>query len=348
MMKPDRSTPALLLAAFALGACADEPAFDFELAADPNVSTEAQLVERIGSVVFVLDSPDGLYAPGEERSEEGFQIKDADSDPNDLELVVSIPIVEGALPTVRIERGGLPDVPIDVRVLGLPISGSGPPVADGLLRGLRFSDAPQPITLPFDLRDELLPPRVEDVIPADGSSIPDCVVPSVIVVFSRPVDEGSLLAPDAVRIEPIGMPVQVSLDEAGLVATIVPTALEGSGPSIAYRVIVESTVEDRDGGPLDQIALEAGAQAFEADYTHMCAPPPQLPAVPCGDIVCPPYERIECIADECVISKCSVDCEGGLVCAPLEDTCVSDCRIGDAISDCVDGLECDLDTGLCH
>jgi hypothetical protein len=342
-----REPGVIAIAALGLLACQPGAAFDLELVPDPNVATEAQLLEQVGTIVFVLDSPGGLYAPGKEGIDGSIQIKDADADPGDLELVVTLPVDGPTLPTVRIERGGLPDVPIDVRVIGLSIAGNGPPVADGVLRGLRFGSEPERVSLPFDLRDEVLPPRVDDVIPADGSSVPGCSVPSILLVFSRPVDEATLTAPGAVRVEPGGMPVTVTLDEAGLVATIVPTALEGDGPSLTYRVTVGSSVIDREGHPLDQVAGEAGPQPYEADFHQTCSPPPMNPDTPCGAASCPASGRLACIAEQCVPVACTAECGAGAVCDPLRDQCVDDCRMGGAASICLEGSLCGAESGLC-
>jgi Bacterial Ig-like domain len=344
---PARSPWTLAAPALALVACEPGPAFDFELVSDPNVATEAQIVAQVGSLVFVLDSAGGLYAPGSERTEGSIQIKDADADPDDLELVVTLPVDGPTLPTVRIERGGLPDVPVDVRVIGLSIAGNGPPVADGVLRGLRFGGEPEEITLPFNLRDEVLPPRVDDVIPADGSDVPGCVVPSILLVFSRPMDEATLTAPGAVRVEPSGMPAAVTLDEAGLVATISGAALAGDGASLTYRVTVDSSVRGREGHPLDQVAVEAGPQPYVADFHQTCSPPPLDPDMPCGAVICPASGRLDCVADQCVPVACTTDCTGATVCDPLRDHCVDDCRAGGAASMCLEGSSCDAASGLC-
>lgn len=331
-----------------LASCDAGPSFDFELVPDPAKASEAQLLEQVGTIVFILDSEDGLYAPGEEATIGDLQIKDADGDPSDLELVATVPITEGRLPRVRIERGALPDVPIDVRVLGLPLSGDGAPVADGSLRGLRFGDDVESVKLPFDLRDGVLPPRVASVFPADGAELAGCAVPSILLVFSRPIEPGSILAEGAVTISPGATPAAVSIDDAGLVATISPAGLSGDGPSLSYGLKVASSVRDRDGHALDQSAAQPGAQPYDTSFTLRCGPPPLDPDMPCGGVFCAHLPQIACVNDRCVPIACSAECATGEVCDPARDSCVADCRSGGIVTACLDGTTCEADTGLCR
>lgn len=328
-------------------ACGEGSAFDFELVPDPNLATDAQLAERLSTLVFVLDSPEGLYAPGDEQSSETFQIKDADANPDDLELVITLEVTEGSLPTLRVERGGLPDVPLDVRVLGLPLSGDAVPIAQGTLRGVRFTQEAQTISVPFNLRDEILPPRVESVLPADGSDLPGCRLSSIVLVFSRPVEPSSLTKAGAVVVEPSVDVTSVTLGDEGLVATLATSGLESEGSSLDYRVIVSSTVTDLEGQPFDQVPRDAGNQAFEAELHHVCVPPPTMPTMPCGETECPSSPRIACVDAKCTFTSCSEPCAPGSVCDAIHDRCLEDCRVGDAISLCAEGSTCDAETGRC-
>lgn len=329
------------------GACSGDSAFDFELVPDPNLATDAQLAAQLSTLVFVLDSPTGLYRPGEEQSDERFQIKDADANPDDLELVITLEVAGDRLPTLRVERGGLPDEPLDVRVLGLPLSGGSVPIAQGTLRGLRFSDEAQTIALPFDLRDEVLPPRVESILPADGSDLPGCRLSSIVLVFSRPVDASSLAEQGAILVEPATDVTSVTLSDEGLVATLTTSGLESQSGSLSYRVIVGSTVVDLEGHAFDQVPSDDGNQAYEAELHHPCVPPPTMPDMPCGETFCLSSPRIACIDDKCTFTSCTEVCAEGLVCDAIHDRCREDCRTGDAVSACAEGSTCDADTGLC-
>ena len=334
--------------ALALGtSCGSGEAFDIALVPDENLSTEAELATLVGTLVYVFDSPEGLYAPGEEQTFEAVQIKDADADPSDLEMVVTVPVEDGRLPLVRVERGGLPDVVVDVRVLGLPVSGEGPPIASGELRGLRFGADTEQVSVPFDLRDDVLPARVASVVPEDGSDLPGCAVSSLEGVFSRPVDPASLLVPGAVQIEPGAGPVDIYVDDSGLVATLVPQGISSKGDSLSIHLKVGESVVDRDGQPFDQVPRQEGAQPFDAVIAYVCVPPPSAPDTPCGGIYCARSGRIACIDDRCTLAHCSAECGERTVCDPLRDRCVDDCRNADAVSACLEGTGCDAATGLC-
>ncbi len=213
-----RSFPKLVLVL--LAGCASEPALDLELVPDPNINSESQIVERIESVVYVFDSADGLYAPGEESSHDGVQVTNADADASDLELVVSVPVVDH-LPFVRLERGTLPDVPLDVRVIGE--SGVGT-IAEGRALAARFGIDSDPLRVPFNIRPGQLPPRVGEVIPADGQTAQGCVVPTVVVMFSKPIEPSTLFAEGAVSFQPGGRPAAIRLDATGVVAQNRPSA----------------------------------------------------------------------------------------------------------------------------
>jgi len=130
-------TVALLSLSFA--ACGSGDAIDFELDVDPNISTTTELAERLGTIVVVLDSDEGLYPPGSEATEGDLQIKNTDSDPA-LELVHTIPIADAKLPTFRLDRGGLSVNAVDIRVIGLERDTSTPIAevdAPGFVSGLR-------------------------------------------------------------------------------------------------------------------------------------------------------------------------------------------------------------------
>lgn len=364
-----RRRPELLVGAWVVGlaACSGEetapatdepaPALDVALVVDPNEIAEADLAARLETLAVIVDAAAGLYEPGEESSDGPVQVKNADADASDLELVATLAVPEGRLPTFRIERGGLPDIAVDVRVIGF--QGDGAPIAEGTLRGARFGDTPEEVQLPFRLRASELPPRVVDALPADGSSLVGCSLPSLVVVFSRPVDGDSLASEGAVSIEPAGAPglapSSVALDPSGFVATFGTEGVTGSD-GLALRLTVSSVVRAAAGGPeLDQVPAEAGLQPFGVDLTFVCTPKPVLPCEVegdpgcpelCGEVVCPEDPRVACVDDGCVLTSCA-SCSAGEVCDTSRGLCAVDCRTASAIDGCDPDVPCDPATGLC-
>jgi len=342
-----------ICALFVLVGCSASPVLDLELVPDPNINSEAQILERVESLVFIFDSPDGLYAPGEEHVEGGVQVVDADADPSDLELVVTFPVLDH-LPIVRLEQADLSDVPIDVRILGE--SGPGP-IAEGRVLGARFSDAAEPVRVPFNIRPEHLPPRVGEVIPSDGQSLQGCFVPTIVVMFSKPIDPATIFLPGAVTFEPGGAPLEIRLDSSGVVAQLEPPTIEGEG-TVSYRLRIESMVTDTAGIALDQVAAEPSSQPYVGDFTLICGPTSSIPdPPPCGSMappgplepVCPAFPRLMCVDDECVLSACeAATCEAGLVCDPAVGFCIEDCRLYGEVDVCPeDRAVCSEDTGVC-
>jgi hypothetical protein len=339
---------------FAVG-CASEPVLDIELVPDPNINSEGQILERVDTLVFVFDSPDGLYAAGEESSSEGVQIVDADADPTDLELVATFPLGDH-LPIARLEQADLPDVAIDVRVLGE--SGVGL-IAEGRALGARFATHGEMLRVPFNIRPEHVPPRVGEVIPSDGQSIQGCDLPTIVVMFSKPIDPASLFAEGAVTFEPGGAPTTIRIDATGVVAQIEPPPdIVGIDNQLSYRLVIETTVTDTAGVPLDQRAAEDESQPYIGDFTLPCTPPTSIPDPPrCGSgevsplpPVCPGMPRLMCVDDECVLSMCDVaTCESGLVCDPAVGYCVSDCRDYGDVNVCpAERPTCNFELGVCE
>ena len=333
--------------------CGDSPALDIELVPDPNLNSEAQILERVDSLVFIFDSPDGLYPPGAERTNGNVQIVDADADPSDLELLSTIPLGDH-LPIVRFEQADLPDVPIDVRILGE--SGTGP-IAEGRVLAARFSDTIEPLLVPFNIRPEHLPPRVGEVIPNDGTPLQGCTVPTLVVMFSKPIDPATLFLPNAVLFEPGGAPTAIRLDATGVVAQIEPPPIEGEG-TVSYRLEIASLVTDTAGIALDQVAAETASQAYIGDFTLRCGPSTSIPDPPaCGsgappgpvEPVCLGGARFICVDDVCVATACeAATCEAGLVCDPAIGTCIQDCRIYGDVPVCPsDRPTCEAPTGVC-
>jgi hypothetical protein len=336
-----------------LAACATSPALDIELVPDPNVNDEAQIVDRVQTLVLIFDSPEGLYLPGEERVGGSVQVVDADADPSDLELVATLPMGDH-LPIVRLEQGDLLDASIDVRILGESAAG---PIAEGRLLGARFTDSGEVVRVPFNIRPEHLPPRVGEVIPNDGVMLSGCTVPTIVVMFSKPVDPMTLFLPDAIVFEPGGAPAEIRVDATGVVAQIEPPPITGAD-TVSYRLRIEPIVTDASGTALDQIAAEPSSQPYVGDFTLHCGPISAIPDPPrCGfmdppsplDPVCPGMPRLMCIDDACVPSSCdAATCEEGLVCDPASGTCGADCRLYGEVPVCPgDRPTCDGDLGVC-
>jgi hypothetical protein len=272
---PLRLLPAAALV-FAAG-CAEDTAttaLDLELTPDPNLNTVEQVVAAIETLVLVVDSPEGLYPPGSETVVGDVQIKNVDGDTDALELVTLIPMPDDRLPWIRLHRGGLPDVPLTIRLTGLERGGSTRAIALGRVEGVRFTEGELvSLVVPFDLGSEVRAPRVEEVLPPDGDDAPGCRIEEVTIVFSEAIDAASLAAPGAVEVEPGGPALDLRLSGSGYIATYQPTALAGAGGVLHYRVTVSTAVVDRDGNPLDQSPTEPGAQAYIGDFQLNCTTP---------------------------------------------------------------------------
>lgn len=327
--------------------CGDAPALDVHLSVDPNLNTEQELLEQLDRVILVVDSDQGLYPPGAERSSDAAQIKNADSDP-ELELVVTAE-VPGHLPFVRIERGSLPDVPLSVRVFGLGKGGAagGTYIARGDVSGVALDDPAAEVTIPFNLRPEVRAARVDQVLPADGGVAPDCRVSPIVLLFSKPMSAASLEAPGVVSITPDPGSLTIYVDASGLVVNVVAPQLMGASDVLDYHVHVGSEAEDQAGGVLDQVASMPGAQSFELDVHLTCTPPPMGPQLPdclaglnCGT-------TYACVDGACEPAGCDVSCLPGTVCDPKRVACVEDCRVLAEIGVCLPSQVCSAD-GVCE
>ncbi len=347
--KPSRLDPfAAALSAALLAGCGGE-AIEVELSVDPAVSSEADLATTLRSLVWILDSPEGLYPPGAERVSGDVRVENVDADPA-LELVTEIAFDGDRLPLVRIERGGLGAASVDLRVLGVEDPGA-PAVADGAARGLVFARDVRPASVPFNFRDSLRPPRVRSTYPENGASIAGCTIPGVTVVFTRPMDPASLAG--AVVAGPQGTESAVHASSSGLVADITfQPMIEGDQVHVELDLTIGAAALAADGTPLDQAGSEPGDQPFSVHLRYDCQPPPLYPCEigtcpwACGDRECLHLKEIACIDDVCTPVACAASCGAGSVCDPLRDACVADCRAGDAVSACPAGA-CDPATGLC-
>jgi len=340
-------TVALLSLSFA--ACGSGDAIDFELDVDPNISTTTELAERLGTIVVVLDSDEGLYPPGSEATEGDLQIKNTDSDPA-LELVHTIPIADAKLPTFRLDRGGLSVNAVDIRVIGLERDTS-TPIAEGAARAISFGSK-ETVSVPFNFLDQERPARVTAVYPGDGMSIQGCSVSSVSVVFSRPMDSATVENAITIHSPQVSTPT-VTLNASELVGDITfAEPIMGEGEQIVIDLEIASDALAADGSQLDQIGGEAGAQPYRATLHIACEPPPSLPCNQdcpwaCGAKECPSLPQIACVEGVCVPIACSEPCADETVCDPLHDACVPDCRGADSLSTCTVGT-CSETTGLCE
>jgi hypothetical protein len=336
------------------GGCGGEEStgLDLTLVPDPNVNRPEDVVRLVDSLVLVLDAPGGLYRPGGEAPRDGtVQIEDTDGDPSDLELVATMPLGD-QLPWIRIEQGGLPgDASLELLLLGLP-AGGGEPVARGGAQGIALGDGR--VDVPFNLVPSRLPPRIAEVVPADGDVALDCFVGRVVVVFSKRIEPASFLEPGAVVFDPGGAPTELSVDASGRFGEVIPPPLQGD-ETVRYHLTVTTVVEDEAGRPLDQIPAEAGAQPFERDFVLPCQPGPQIPDPNCGDAEpAPRYwcrlgARFECVEGMCLPTSCDgATCADPTVCDPATATCEVDCRHYGPDGACDEARPlCDGETGVC-
>lgn len=350
-------TTGLAMLAFATACGGDDTtAIDLTLVPDPNVNRPEDVTSQVDSLVLVLDSPEGLYHPGDDvPAGGGVQIEDADGDPTDLELVATVPIGD-ELPWIQIARGGLPaDVSLAIRLLGLSDEG-GEPVARGGAQGLSFEDGRADV--PFNLVPSRLPPRIAEVVPDEADVALDCFVGRVLLFFSKPIDPASFLLPGAVMFEPGGAPTELRVDVTGRFAEVIPPPLQGD-ETVRYRLTVSTDVrEDAPGGGgrrLDQVPAEEGAQPFVRDFVIPCDIAPQIPDPNCGDpepaprYWCGLGAGLECIDGMCLPTSCEGErCEAPTVCDPATAACEVDCRSYGPEGACDEERpRCDLDTGAC-
>lgn len=343
-------TLAIALSLCAMG-CAAPEGVDLRLVADPNVNLESQVLAEVDSIVLVVDSPDGLYPPGEERASDGVQIENADSDPA-LEVVATVGVPEDHLPVIRLHRGSLPDASLELRLLGLPAEVGGTPTAIGRVQGARLSSPIEELDVPFNLLPELLPPRVTEVLPGDGESAPGCEVPVIVLMFSTPMDEASLA--EGVSVTP-GEVTRVALDPSGRTAQIELTGTAAEPPMLTYRIALAESVTDRRGRPLDQIPSEPGDQAFAFEAALTCGPGMAIPDIPCETAtppqvgMCPFPMRFTCVDQTCLPTSCvGARCDEASVCDPATGRCEPDCRLWGEASICPEARPtCDAETGAC-
>lgn len=246
----------------------DEPsAIDLELVADPKVNTVAQVLGRADAIELVLDSPLGLYDPSRAMDDGRLRIEDVDGDPP-LELVVRVPVPDARFPRIRLERGGLPDVPLTIRIYGFA-EDEARLVASGAVDGIDFGAAVGELAVPFDLVPEELPPRVVDLVATPSSS---CTPPTLTVLFSRGVDPATVLAAGAITFEPGGAPRAARIDIGGRLLVLTAPDAVVVGDRIGLVLSLATTIATVDGLGLDQTPGVDGAQAYVGRYESRCTP----------------------------------------------------------------------------
>jgi hypothetical protein len=334
-----------------LASCAEPAGVDLALVPDPNVNSAAQVVEAVDSIVMIADSPEGLYPPGAERASGVAQIENADGDP-ELELVATIAMPADRLPLIRLVEGTLPDLPLELRFLGMPPEPGAPSVAIGRVQGVRLGQPIERLDVPFNLRPELLPPRITEVLPNDGAMLAGCDVPAIYLMFSRPIDPATVAG--AVFVNP-GTIGSVRVDPSGLTAEILVSGLSGDGSSVRYGLSVAPTITDLDGRPLDQVPGEEGAQGYDSQLELLCGPGTALPTTACGSPDIGPlaptceYFRLTCVDGYCVPLGCDgASCTDGTVCDGQTSRCELDCRLWGEANVCpIESPRCDAASGTC-
>lgn len=349
----------IALAAAGSPGCSDDavdaPALDLQLVPDINLNGVSQIASAIDTLRVIVDSPQGLYPPGSESVNGPVEVRDEDNDPSDLELVATVSVPSGRLPLLRIERGGLPDAPLDIRIIGHASADPSVRVAEGMVRGIRFdSNGVKDVPISFNIRPELLPPRVTEVQPADGTHLQPCRVDTIVVVFSRPILASTLVASGNFVVDRDPAPASIVVDGSGYIATYTAGA-PLLAESFPYRITISTNVRSKDGIGLDQVAAEPGAQPYDANFGMSCdMQEPALDPVLCSpetgsDGTCPGQGRFACVEGACIPADCDQSsCAPSFVCNPATLRCEVDCRIYGEVEVCpTDRPACDVESGAC-
>ena len=113
----------LALLTLLVGCSAQDAALDLELVQDLNLNTTEQLAASVDTIRLIVDSDEGLYTSDEAQVGNGFRIENVDTDAA-YELVIEASVPANELPRVRLERGGLPIGPLDIRLEGVGEGGN--------------------------------------------------------------------------------------------------------------------------------------------------------------------------------------------------------------------------------
>lgn len=366
-----RQAPQLLtlLAATLLSACGEDTALDLDLFADPKYNSEASVLASLAQIRLVVDSPVGLYPGTTSLQGDGYVIKDLDSDgAAELEAEVDVAGLD-SLPLIRIERGGLPDVPLEIQLDGF--SKGDVLVAAGGVEGKRFTEGivdEEPV--PLNLKAEFRPPTVDKdkgVFPPSGSKdLLPAGLSSVLVIFSKAMN------PDLLKVQgdnPAFEVVNVGTGVRVPAKSINVQPLYPNGPSQAgylfdghlelgatYEVIVWPKARDISGRPLDTVPLQEGNQEFRSRFStalvEVAAPAchPDCQGTWCanGGTVCPEGLTCDEATGFCGLVGCGYKgCPEGKVCDPSLSACVDDCRIHGTYGGCPGDRPRCLSSGLC-
>ena len=334
-------------------ACSGDPgtALDVTLIADLNLNSEAELAGAITQLRVELDSDEGLYDANAATVTRTFRVENTDAD-EPLELSIELPIDGLRLPEIRIEQGGLPDGPVDVRVLG--VDNQGRHVASGGLRQVAFSAGERKrIPIPFNLKPQYLPPRVIEAYPRDEEET--CRGGTALIVLSKRIEPSTVLGGVSVIVERDGYsgPLPTSAAAEGPVIRVAFAVIEPQADR--YRIRVTDEVKDIDGLPLDQEPGVPGSQHFVEEFTVMsggeCTTYPYRWCHESGAALeCPDFRggRLRCEEGVCVLHDCGGSvCQDGYVCHGPSAACVVDCRVYGGTEDCPSGSLCNQNTGLC-
>ncbi len=334
-------------------ACSGDPstALDVELIADLNLNSEADLAGALTHLRVELDSDEGLYEPGAATATRTYRVENVDSDAP-LELLIDLPLTGLRLPAIRIEQGGLPDGPVDVRVIGLDAAGLH--VASGGLRSVTFATGERKrVSIPFNLKPQYLPARVIEAYPRSDEET--CRSGTALLVLSKNIDPSTVIGGVSVIVErdSYSGPLPASASAEGPVIRVAFAVIE---PDVdRYHIRVTDEVTDTDGVPLDQDPGVPGHQHFVQDFSVVsggaCTDYPYRWCHESGTVLeCPDFRggRLRCEEGLCVLHDCGGDiCQDGFVCHSASAACVVDCRVYGGTEDCPSGSLCNQNTGLC-
>ena len=326
-------------------------ALDVALVADLNLNSEAELASVLTQLRIELDSDEGLYEPGAATVTRNLRVENTDADAP-LELLIELPITGSRLPEVRIEQGGLPNGPVDVRVIGLDAGGRH--IAAGGLRRVSFVTGEKTrIPIPFNLQPQYLPPRVLEAYPRRDEET--CRAGTALLVLSKSIDPSTVVGGVSVIVErdSYSGPLPATASAEGPVIRVAFAVIE---PEVdRYRVRVTAEVKDSDGLALDQEPGVAGHQHFVQEFSVIsggdCTTYPYRWCHETGAVLeCPDFRggRLRCEDGQCVLHDCGGDvCQEGFVCHTTSAACVVDCRVYGGTEGCPTESLCNQNTGLC-
>lgn len=269
-----RLAPLLLLALLllAVAGCADDsPGLRIKLVADPDLNTEAQVLEAIDRLELVIDRESGYRAGSDD-----VVLRDVDLD-GEMELVFSRDVDgETSFPQLRLRRGHQSgNFTIQARGLaGRTIAAVGKRVQ------AKFSSSGERgLSVQLDLRDRFRPPRVLSVLPPDGAKDVPAALGYVYVVLSKWIEKASLegnlrltyrSSQGRKRVAgswdlSLANTVVHGHPEERAIATL---ALGSCGLSPGtYELSASSRIVDADGSPLDQKPATPAKDSFTSTFT---------------------------------------------------------------------------------